>query len=398
MRSRLGKLGLMTMAAVLAVGLCGAAFASWTDDLVVQGIVETGEVNLVIQDTSQTYVYKNLSEGTLVMGTEALNDPNLLYVASAYVSSFDAANDTASMVFDNIFPGPLFKADLLVHYYGVPAHVSVTNFLVDEALEPYVWYEIVWPDGSISASDNAPVDGDVGVKFVTEGEYQLHECETFEVNVYAQIPQDMSLRGKTANVRLELGAIQWNLCEPVVEKVLDLPDYKVHMNVVDNYNGSGGYDKVSFSETSPSQGVVPPIVAAQPQPMDAWCCEAENSTLKSVDITFMSSLEAPYTTNSAWNKINWVLNQSGYMAQDYGPNATVNLAGFGTVYAGSPAQVAFWYFLWGPGVVTSPDAAAQAIIDAAVPYATFVPGPGQLAAVICQDGGTYQTVFIALDP
>ncbi|MBN1855953.1 MAG: hypothetical protein JW846_03265 [Dehalococcoidia bacterium] len=397
MRSKLGRLGLMTMAAVLAVGLCGAAFASWTDDLVVQGIVEMGEVNLVIEDTSATYVYKNLSNGDLVEGTEKFSekemiDLNYLYVASAYVDEYDVEEDTAFMMFDNIFPGPLFKADLLVHYYGVPAHVSVTDFVVvPDALIPYVWWEIVWPDGSITHGGGA-------TRFVVDDEYQLHECETFEVNVYAEIPQDMSLRGVTGSVRLELEAIQWNLCEPDVQKVMDLPDYKVHLDLDSNWNGPGGSFLATFSETDPSQGVVPDLILLEPQPMDAWCCEAEDSVVLSVDITLLSSLEAPFNTIAAWNKINWVLNQPAYMALDYPSGKTVNIAPYGQVLAGSPQQVAFWYFLWG-GIVTNIDATAQGIIDdAEANGATFVPGAGQLAAVICQDGTSYQTVFIALDP
>ena len=392
MRNRLGRLGLMTMAAVLAVGLCGAAFASWTDDLVVQGVVETGEVDLVIEDTSETWVYKDLSSREMVVLEEESDNPDYLEVAKAYVSSYDVETDVASVAFENVFPGPEFKADLKVHYYGVPGHVSVLSFNVAPAeLVPYMWWEIVWPDDTTSTGSAM----DATLMFI-EDEYQLHECETFTVNIYCQIPQDMTLRDISGTVFMQLEAKQWNECEPELQKVLDLPDEKVHLKVVgtysptkDSYGKPRSYFDAYITNVPPGYGW---LEAGNPWP--AWCCEFENSAVTELDVTLVSTIGMVQ-----WEPINYLLNQSGYLAPPYnydGLNMTVG--GFSGVKTHSARQRAYWSYQPGGWSPPAGDKALDLIADANLNSAGFVPAPGQLAAVICQDGTSYQTVFIEVDP
>lgn len=393
MRSRLSRLSLITMAMVLGVGLCGGAFASWTDDVVVHGTVSTGEVDLVIVDTSETFVYKILSTGGIVVLEEEMNDPDYKLIASARViaDDDDVLNDTATVLFDNLFPGPLFKADLLIHYYGVPAHVTLENFdVAPPELAPYVWWEIVWPDGTTSSGAMDTL------LFIVDGYYQVHECEEFEVNIYAQLPQDPAVQGLTGSVSFAMKAVQWNLCEPVVQKELDLPTTPVHLVLqgaysptLDSYSDPRSYFDAYFSNVPAGYEW---LEVGNPWP--AWCVEFESSSVMELDVTLVSTMGVP-----SWDSINYLLNQPAYRDPPYNYDGlTMTVGGFSGVMTHSARQRAYWSYQPGGWSPPAADISQVLIADANANSAGFIPGPGQLAAVICQDGSSYQTVFVEIDP
>ena len=386
MRTRLSRIGLMTMALVLVTGLCGAAFSSWTDDLVVEGTVSTGEVDLVIEGDSRTLVYKILSTGGMAVLEEEMVDPDYKLVASACVTSVDVLNDSATVVFDNLFPGPLFKADVLVHYYGVPAHLELTEFTVSPEVEPYVWYEVV----------RVPCPpADMMMMFIQDDE-QIHECECFEINIYAQLPQEPGVAGLSGSLTFGVRATQWNLCEPVVQKELDLPTSPVRLQLqgtpysptLDSYGAPRSYFDAYFSEVPAGYEW---LELGSPWP--AWCVEFESSAILDLYVTLVSTIGAP-----AWEPINYLLNQPGYRDPPYNYDGLVmNVGGFSGVLTHSARQRAYWHYV--PGwTVPVGDLSEDLIADADANSAGFVPGSGQLAAVICQDGTSYQTVFVEIDP
>ena len=100
-----------------------------------------------------------------------------------------------------------------------------------------------------------------------------------------------------------------------------------------------------------------------------------------------------------WEPINYLLNQSAYRAVPYNyDGAVMTVGGFDGVMTHSARQRAYWSYQPGGWSPPAGDDALDLIADANANSAGFVPGPGQLAAVICQDGTSYQTVFLEIDP
>ncbi|MCD6391565.1 MAG: hypothetical protein J7L92_06220, partial [Dehalococcoidia bacterium] len=88
------KIGLLSLALVLALGTLGVGFAMWQDTVTIEGTVNTGSVDLDIEELSSTWVYKVPGEGpeivvnhAVIPGIHATNDPDApdggILVASA---------------------------------------------------------------------------------------------------------------------------------------------------------------------------------------------------------------------------------------------------------------------------------------------------------------------------
>jgi len=137
------KIGLLCLALVLALGALGVGYAMWQDTVTIEGTVNTGSVEISIEDLSETYVYKVLDTHGIMMSDVEIVDPNLLLVASATAEdvTVDGGAKTVEMTFDNIFPtcDPIV-ADVLLHYTGsIPVHVDVSEtFGGDDDLSPYL--------------------------------------------------------------------------------------------------------------------------------------------------------------------------------------------------------------------------------------------------------------------
>lgn len=189
------KIGLLSLALVLALGALGVGYAMWFDEVTIEGTVQTGSVEISINETSETYVYKDLRRNhAIVMSATEREDPDLLLVASATAEDVTVYPDgakTVKMTFDNIFPttvmqGPIV-ANVLLHYTGtIPVHVAVIGEEVDPAIEPYLvqeWY--MWDD----------VVGD-WVETNME-DIQLHNCNLVWLVVYLD-PVALQEKGKDA--------------------------------------------------------------------------------------------------------------------------------------------------------------------------------------------------------
>jgi hypothetical protein len=126
----------------------------------------------------------------------------------------------------------------------------------------------------------------------------------------------------------------------------------------------------------------------------------------------VSALDPPYNDQEAWNKINWILNNCPRTRGD-----RIEILNDGTrAHSWGPMQRAIWYFMPGSGYRPSDPKGTGAwlCIEAAEAHGDFVPGPGELAAVICEQVGEsgpwhdrdytryywtrYQTVIIEVDP
>jgi predicted ribosomally synthesized peptide with SipW-like signal peptide len=201
------------MALVLALGSLGVGYAMWSDTVVINGTVETGSVDIVIESVSSTFVYKDLDDRRIVFTTRELTkqemeDWNKIYVASANTTY---CGQTVTMVFDNIFPTPTkgnITGDVMLHYMGsIPAHIDYDIVYWGTDLSDYL--ELTWD--YVANPDSDRVDQDD----INPEDIQLHYCDHLYLEVYLD-PQALQDNGVDAQnivnsgFDIELMVHQWN--------------------------------------------------------------------------------------------------------------------------------------------------------------------------------------------
>jgi len=200
------RIGLICMALVLALGALGVGYALWWDEVTIEGTVQTGSVEISINATSETYVYKNLITSEIEMSPVPLVGGNLLFVASATVEdvSVPGGAKKVKMTFTNIFPTeePI-SADVVLHYTGsIPAHVVLLEDDVDPAIAPYLIQTWLMQDAS-GAWVPTQIDG-----------IQLHYCDlvwlVVSLNATALQRDGKDAQGLSGNFTKTIIVHQWN--------------------------------------------------------------------------------------------------------------------------------------------------------------------------------------------
>jgi len=233
MKGRIGKVGIFMLALVFAIGAMGAAFASWTDQVSIEGQVNTGSLGYEVCGFSETWVYKvvgvydDLPLGALVNSPVPIDDAALLYIAKAdwtnqvpgmLTSCLQGHNQSFEVVFDNLFPCTWFKADIILHYIGsVPARLLPSMVFSDDP--DSAWLEALWdmqvdpefymvayrgsiPEGASEIVwESTPVD--------PEG-LQMEFCDYLMIVWWLHIPQDNALMNKSARFTTTIGMVQWD--------------------------------------------------------------------------------------------------------------------------------------------------------------------------------------------
>ncbi|MBA7659393.1 hypothetical protein ES703_67371 [subsurface metagenome] len=228
------RIGLLALALVLALGGLGIGYANWTDEVKIIGTVQTSEVDLEIIYLSNTYVYKNLDNGEIVIVHELTDvdgkclaqfgciPTNPLLVGSA-VATKTGDDDEVTFTYVGIFPCVEFWCDVVLHYSGMPAHVVAPTWKITKGadwLGPLVdkdpgvvgfartWDEPVdpWPGcGGADLDFRKYIESTV----VDEG-YQLHDCNYIWIGVVFHLPQDNTLMNKSGEIVGTFGVEQWN--------------------------------------------------------------------------------------------------------------------------------------------------------------------------------------------
>ena len=215
------KLGLISLALVVALGVLGVGYAMWSDTVTIDGTVETGSVDIVVESLSHTYVYKVIQAyGNYVVG-DIIFSPTplaldqggsagdeLLLVSSAVTSQDNAANDQdITMTFTNLFPTTTanISCDVVMHYMGtIPAHVELTaltyGVTTGADLTPYL--NVEW--------FSKPSTSSVWTKVATPEALQLHKCDRMKVVINFDLPQDNTLMCATGTIDGSILVKQWN--------------------------------------------------------------------------------------------------------------------------------------------------------------------------------------------
>jgi len=216
----------LLLALVVALGALGVGYAMWSDTITIDGTVNTGTVDINVDNYSGTYVYKDLGpegdgHGTVIWCGDVLDNPYdglKRYMLVAYGSSAaGTANDSVVVTFDNLFPiyddGELaaYCADFSGTYVGtIPVHIYAAIETKDQ------WLKDLWDDGFIK-----PVykvwDAAGNLLSFPDGVVQLHQGYTYEVKLCIVIPQDDNtgttqeeLSGMSGSFTATIVAYQWN--------------------------------------------------------------------------------------------------------------------------------------------------------------------------------------------
>jgi hypothetical protein len=215
------KIGLLSLALVLALGALGVGYAHWTDTICIEGTVNTGSVDINVEYYSGTDIYKDLRTdgivtvywvkdcaGNIVWSSGTPPEEGLLVAWAA--AEPGPADDTVVITYNNTFPCETLVADIIVHYTGsVPAMVTADIDTEDE------WLEDLWNAGYAGAYgalvDMDPEKGFEFIEPITELPIQMHYCDYAKVWLWLHLPQEDAYMNQTASFTANITACQWNL-------------------------------------------------------------------------------------------------------------------------------------------------------------------------------------------
>ena len=203
------------MALVLALGTLGVGYAMWSDTVTISGDVNTGSVDIEINNASYDEVYKNLDTGALKYHHVVVLPGNpkpprldpLIYLLVGYTDATRVDENTLTISYNNIFPIPgqgwqgkgYWLTDLTLHNNGtVPVKLKETMVVTGNI--PLDW--IITGTDSIVPVPGLPLEG-----------YQLEPCESiscFIGIIFPDQPPDNVGMGLSGTITLTLDGVQWN--------------------------------------------------------------------------------------------------------------------------------------------------------------------------------------------
>jgi len=147
------KIGLLALALVLALGALGVGYAAWTDTVTIEGTVNTGTVDLVVEGYSGMWMWKipggdpdyKLSTNPAYEPTQVLEYPKPFIVAYSCAAQTTAGatpapvDDSVTVTFNNLFPllgadgrATPWEADFECHYVGsIPVKVMIEEIKIE---------------------------------------------------------------------------------------------------------------------------------------------------------------------------------------------------------------------------------------------------------------------------
>jgi predicted ribosomally synthesized peptide with SipW-like signal peptide len=220
------KVGLICLALVVTLGGLGIGYAAWTDEVTIDGTVNTGSLDIEVVNQSNTWVWKDTATDAMIRMHQYEYDPMNSYPPNAdciLIAYADAdcpagtpptLDDIVEVRFDNLFPDVDFVADFLLHYSGsVPAKVMVANitgtdtdgdaFDIGAEVEVY-YYEATWDPAT------PEVDPVKGNRIVDILGYQMHYCDYILVEILIRLDQIPDNMNQTGTISGEIKVIQWN--------------------------------------------------------------------------------------------------------------------------------------------------------------------------------------------
>lgn len=220
------RIGVLFLGLIISVAGVGGGYAVWSDTITVYGTISTGCVSWEVVDYSGTWVYKDLITEECVVSDMQVSNENFLLIA--YAEAIPGNQDyDVHVVFDNLFPCILFKADFVIRYTGtIPGKISGIDYSYTSANN--------WIESLINSGDIYTNFCDSNGNDIKPG-HQLHENDEIKVEHYIHIPQDQDFMNLSGCFRAQFDVTQWNEYSPVSgdippsgESSLDISDYIIY--------------------------------------------------------------------------------------------------------------------------------------------------------------------------
>ena len=174
------KIGLLSLALVLALGALGAAYAPWTDQVEIKQVVQTGSLEVGVFGVYNYFEEKEVMDVTLEHGGEIKFRK---YVPPTPPGSLIPGDDiypfyeSVTISIGNMYPSVWVREDFYIGVGGtVPVHLYPEfEFFGDWELL-YECMDIIWkivlPDGTVYDGSGIP-----NFEKILTG-LQVHPCET----------------------------------------------------------------------------------------------------------------------------------------------------------------------------------------------------------------------------
>ncbi len=164
----------MFVALILALGMSGLAYASWSETLMIRGTVNTGTVDV---EWSEVDNWDNEPAGK-----------DVSWIACEIV------DDTLIVTVTNAYPSIGYYNKVVIHNAGtIPVHIH--DVVVDNPNLGVVEVDISYED-----ENEDPIELPV----------QLHPCDKIYAVIHVHLTQDAEM-GTTYLFKAEIIAIQWNM-------------------------------------------------------------------------------------------------------------------------------------------------------------------------------------------
>lgn len=211
------KIGLLCLALVLALGALGAAYAAWTDTVVMTQTVNTGSLEVGIFAVQQHTEEKDICSVNVTHGAWKFNklvDP--VPASALFNADTHAFYASATIAIGNFYPSFTILEDYVIGVGGtVPVKLHVTKTVVDPD-HVYDNMTISWSIYKISGGVSELLTSGNGVataQFTAivgflEG-LQLHGCDTIIIYLDKYLLQTAP-QGADASLTLTVVGVQYN--------------------------------------------------------------------------------------------------------------------------------------------------------------------------------------------
>jgi hypothetical protein len=246
------KIGLICLTLVFALGAMGVGYAMWTDTIEIEGQVNTGTVDIVVEEYSGMWMYKMPGydpDYLLISPTPPTPTPTPTGTHPApwivaYAEAIPAVtgdpptpvDDKVTVEFDNLFPlineiGEIiaWEADFECHYIGsIPVKVVLSD--IDVTMDPPATPPPTPTPTPIAIEVEATVnynDGiDEWIPYDNINGIQLHNSDRIRFVIKITIPQytiedylnyeevNEGYMGLTGSVTGTIQVVQWNEYTP----------------------------------------------------------------------------------------------------------------------------------------------------------------------------------------
>ncbi len=204
------QIGVIFMVLMLVLASVGIGYASWSKTLTITGTVTTGSVDAEYIEASETYVYKQLSTGDLVVSGEEIIDDDYMLIGSAVCETAVGAGQGVQDVtvdFNGLFPCVDFIVDLNWHYLGtVPAKVQTITWNIPANLQGSTTINMYRCDENC-----VPILDENDEKIPVVVGTQLHYCDYVRIDIIIHLEQDDALMNLSElPISGSIYMVQWN--------------------------------------------------------------------------------------------------------------------------------------------------------------------------------------------